>query len=71
MLIFAMLLLVSVAIAGSLLGGKPPAGSAWIFADLIVFAIQTVTFFTFLKRINERAAQALQVEIGTLSHAAA
>jgi hypothetical protein len=70
-LLFTMLSLASVAIAGSLLGGKPPAGSAWLIADLIVFAIQTVTFFTFLKRINERAAQALQVEIGALSRTAA
>jgi hypothetical protein len=68
-LILTMLTLVSVAIAGSLLGGKPPAGSVWLIADLIVFAIQTVTFFTFLKRINERAAQTLQEEIGTLSRA--
>ena len=64
-LIFTMLTLVSVAVFGSLLGGKAPTGSVWVFENLIVFAIQTVTFFTFLKPINERAAQTLQEEIGT------
>jgi hypothetical protein len=61
-MIFALLAFAGIALVGPWIG-RAPNGSQWLWTNLIVFSIQTVLFFAVLKRLNERAAAALQQEM--------
>jgi len=64
-LVFTMLAFISIPTFFLFLG-KTPMVRSWLSVNLIVFAIQTAIFFTVLKRLNQRAAFAVQQETAAI-----